>query len=397
MRRFRKSAVTRSKSAYRWVRRRIQPVLKHVRARLRLYLLCLLWLAMAGAVAVGSWSLVNFWDWLQIEQVGEAGGRESGSTTVRNIGLVVAGVVALPLALWRSWVAQRQADTAEQGLLNERYQRGAEMLGSDVLAVRLGGIYALQRLAEEHPQQYHIQIMRLFCAVIRNPTVDSHGETGLASQETGEAAETHEDGGGVRPRQDVEAVMEAIATRKTVGLELERDIGFRLDFRRADLSCLDLLRVKGMKLSGAILTDANLSGIRLPPGTNLSSIRDGYEVNLSKARLNRVNFGFSNLWKADLSNSLLVGSDLQIADLRHANLSGATLANADMSGTSLRCANLSGAKFSIDDHPPARGLTQAQIDQACADRDNPPELDGVLDRFTGTQLVWRGKPLDDKT
>ena len=299
--------------------------------------------------------------------------------------------------LWRSWVAQRQADTAEQGLLNERYQRGAEMLGSDVLAVRLGGIYALQRLAEEHPQQYHIQIMRLFCAVIRNPTVDSHGETGLASQETGEAAETHEDGGGVRPRQDVEAVMEAIATRKTVGLELERDIGFRLDFRRADLSCLDLLRVKGMKLSGAILTDANLSGIRLPPGTNLSSIRDGYEVNLSKARLNRVNFGFSNLWKADLSNSLLVGSDLQIADLRHANLSGATLANADMSGTSLRCANLSGAKFSIDDHPPARGLTQAQIDQACADRDNPPELDGVLDRFTGTQLVWRGKPLDDKT
>ena len=30
--------------------------------------------------------------------------------------------------------------------------------------------YALQRLAEEHPERYHIQIMRLFCAFVRNPT-----------------------------------------------------------------------------------------------------------------------------------------------------------------------------------------------------------------------------------
>ena len=44
------------------------------------------------------------------------------------------------------------------------------MLGSEVLSVRLGGIYALQRLAEEWPDQYHIQIMRLFCAFVRLPT-----------------------------------------------------------------------------------------------------------------------------------------------------------------------------------------------------------------------------------
>ena len=56
-------------------------------------------------------------------------------------------------------------------MLNERYQQGAEMLGSDVLAVRLGGIYALQRLAGEHPQQSHIQIMQAFCAFIRQSAV----------------------------------------------------------------------------------------------------------------------------------------------------------------------------------------------------------------------------------
>ena len=51
------------------------------------------------------------------------------------------------LAVWRSIVAERQADTAQQSLLNERYQKGAEMLGNEVLSVRMGGIYALGRLA----------------------------------------------------------------------------------------------------------------------------------------------------------------------------------------------------------------------------------------------------------
>ena len=126
------------------------------------------------AVAVGIWSLVNYWDWLQITP----DGKESGSTTVRNIGLVIAALVALPLAIWRSLVAQRHADTAQQNLLNERYQQGAEMLGSEVLSVRLGGIYALRRLSEEHPKQYHVQIMQLFCAFVRNPTEDNGNEAG---------------------------------------------------------------------------------------------------------------------------------------------------------------------------------------------------------------------------
>ena len=65
------------------------------------------------------------------------------------------------LAIWRSTVAERQSATAQQGLLNERYQKGAEMLGSDVLSVRLGGIYALERLAAEDPNQYHILVMKL--------------------------------------------------------------------------------------------------------------------------------------------------------------------------------------------------------------------------------------------
>ena len=101
---------------------------------------------------VGSWIQMG-WDWLSEG--------ESNSETIRNVGLVIAGAIALPVALWRSLVAQRQAAAAQQqaltaqfGLAEDRYQKGAEMLGSDVLSVRVGGIYALRGLADDMPGVY---------------------------------------------------------------------------------------------------------------------------------------------------------------------------------------------------------------------------------------------------
>ena len=125
-----------------------------------------------------------YWDWLR------AG--ESGSTTIRNVGLLIGAIIAMVLAVWRSRVAGRQAATAERGLLNDRFQKGAEMLGSDVLAVRIGGIYGLTHLAREHPHQYHVQVMRLFCSFVRGGTA-----------------------GGML-NEDAKAVMDAIGARREV-------------------------------------------------------------------------------------------------------------------------------------------------------------------------------------
>ena len=276
-----------------------------------------------------------FWDWVS--------SGESGSTTIRNIGLVIGGVIALWLAFWRSKIADRQAaaaqrqadiaqkqfeiaqkqfEIAERGLLNERYQRGAEMLGSGVLSVRLGGIYALQRLAKEHPEQYHVQIMRLLCAFVRNPTEDG--------------------GGAAKPdkknqlREDVQAVMAAIGTRGEAGLALEKEAGFALDLRGADLR-----------------------GGYLPRGANLSG-----------------------------------------ANLMEANLSGVRLARVNLSGAELHQTNLSSATLSL-----AIGLTQDQLDEACADVDRLPrylrsprpgsEFSHLKDAETGEPLVWLGQPCRD--
>ena len=93
---------------------------------------------------------------------------ESRSTTLRNLILAFGAIIAIGIAAWRGFVADRQAEASRNqveisrlSLLNERYQKGAQMLGSTALYVRLGGIYALQRLAQENLEQYHGQITDL--------------------------------------------------------------------------------------------------------------------------------------------------------------------------------------------------------------------------------------------
>ena len=39
-----------------------------------------------------------------------------------------------------------------------------------------------------------------------------------------------------------------------------------------------------------------------------------------------------------------------------------------------------------------KSLTQRQLDQACANPENPPKLSGLRDAETGEPLEWRGKP-----
>ena len=325
-----------------------------------------LWLAGAiGVVLIGG--ILSWWFW---DELGSD--TESFSTTLRNVALVIGGVAAILLAVWRSRVserqttiAQRQAETAQHqaeiarhSLLNERYQRGAEMLGSEILSARLGGIYALQQLAEDYPEQYHLRVMRLFCGFVRLPTRENGIEFGPETNE-------EQDRGPQTLRADVQDVMQAIAARSPAGIELERKEEIKLYLRDAYLSALQL---QGANLAYAWLTNANLSCAVLP------------HSDLSYARLRIANLSGAKLRNADLSEAVFWGANLCGAVLRNAILSG-----ADFCGTGARCSA---------NRTPVRGLTQAQLDEARADTDNPPKLNGVLDAETGEPLVWRGKPIN---
>ena len=385
------------------------------------------WLVMAGLILSGLGMGLG-WDWLR----SGAAEKEPNSTTIRNAGIVIAGIFALVFALWRGLVAERQAaasqsqaetaerqaetalrqtetaqcqvETAQQGLLNERYQKGAEMLGSEVLAVRLGGIYALQRLAAEHPEQYHVQIMQLFCAYVRNPT--GQASIHILRYDNGKPV--------YGPREDVQAVMYAIGSRNDADIALERAAeNFQLDLhnvtlQHSQLSNLNLsyAHLEGANLSGARLNGANLRGAGLYrtrlPNASLDDADFSYaflsNADFSNASLADAEFFNASLSGANLSNAMLNGANFFFASLDGANLSDAHLPNVDLSNAHLRDADLTRASFyevwlPDDDPSPANGLMQGQLDQARSVAESPPLLEGVLDDGTGEQLVWRGKPI----
>ena len=285
---------------------------------------------------------------------------ESWSTIIRNLGLVIVAVIALWFARRRILVADRQAATTQRGLLNERYQKGAEMLGSEVLAVRLGGIYALARLAREHPGDYHTQIMRLLCAFVRNPS-GKPGEAPLSTDGLIPAAEfadgqdkaDDEDGVGPPPRarEDVQAVMTAVGERSEAHIVIEDGKKYRLDLIGANLK---FVRLNDAVLDNVNLIDADLSSAML------------HGAKLKGAYLRGTNFEKADLFRADLGGVRLSGANLENANLFNANLTRAVVR---------RC----------------RGLTQEQIDRAVAQKDHPPNLTGTVDANTGEPLVWRGE------
>ena len=297
--------------------------------------------------------VVVLWDWLAKD--------ESGSATIRNIGLVIAGSLAIPLAIWRAVVADKQASSAQhqtaiaqQGLLNERYQKAAEMLGSDVLSVRIGGVHTLRDLAVEQPNQYHVRVMRLLCVFARNPAKDNEIEF---HAESDEEEDEH------TLRADVQDTMQAIGSRNLACISLERREGFKLYLRGADMGHL---QVRAARLSGAWLTKANLSG----GSTTICGL-------IQCGDYGRPTYPAHSSRHADLSDAKFWGADLSKAILYDANLSGADLSGVDANSPMYK--------------EPVHGLTQEQLDEAWADSDNPPKLDGVLDAETGKQLIWRGR------
>ena len=91
-------------------------------------------------------------------------------------GLTVAagtgGAAALLLAMRRQWDTERshaheEFDAGERRI-TELYTKAVDQLGSDMAPVRLGGLYALERLAQGNPG-HRQTIVDVVCAYLRMP------------------------------------------------------------------------------------------------------------------------------------------------------------------------------------------------------------------------------------
>ena len=190
------------------------------------------------------------------------------------------------------------------------------------LEVRIGAIYALERLSQDSERD-HIQIMEILCAYIRqnaqaqDVALPEGKPTPVDWVKWASEGQEH-------PRLDVDVALKVIERRDAKRKQHETDNDYRLGFERAPLRKIILT---GRDLNGANLRDAQLQG---------ADLRD--------AQLQGANLGFAQLQGTNLWDAQLQGANLGGAQLQGAKLGGAKLQGAKFDGDiSLTAATLRGA------------------------------------------------------
>ena len=391
-----------------------------------------------GLIVLFLVSLSNFfWNELHILE-------NSLIETLRNIGLLVGGTVAIYIATWRSFVTEQQAktakgqwetaqlqfQTAQKNLLHERYRSASELLRSDNLHARLSAIDTLRQVITEQPVEYHVLVMRRLTEFLRYK-IEYENENNTADDNEGELQS--------ELRYDLQVALEVVGSRNEFSIQLEKQVSYVPDLHGAKLrfgkflnlnlshvllSNADLANAefRSTVLDNADLNEANLENSRISQ-TNLNNAK------LDCARLNFVEMIYSNLSNANLSrasldqsnliNSSFINVSLSEADVKKARLYGINLTNAILIcsdftqtkfiGVRLQDAELNEAILSatdftevnspkalrdIDKKFHSSGLTQMQLETTVA-KNIAPILDGVVDPKTGEQFLWRGEVFTD--
>jgi len=229
--------------------------------------------------------------------------------------------------------AQEELRLTRQGQITERFTRAIDQLGSEKLEIRLGGIYALERIDKESPERaYHGTVMEVLTAYVRENSRWEPEEPSTSTTDSNEGVE--QDKGGEQDAQptlrglptDILAILDVLIRREEERVPEEHRV--ILDLREADLHKANLQEadLQGTDLQGANLQEAFL-----------------HKANLHKASLQRANLQEAIFRNADLQGADLKWAALQEADLQEADLQGARLYRANLQGTDLRDADLRGA------------------------------------------------------
>lgn len=261
--------------------------------------------------------------------------------------------VAAWIALMRHF-AQTEAD--RQRRISESYSRAVAQLASEKIEERLGGIYTLERISRESPDDYWI-IMETLAAFLRERA--RRGDTvGAALSGDGRTLTAGEidflynnsyqlQGRKKRLPTDIAAVLAVIVRRLVLEQNQEKKENRFFDLSGTDLRGANLvgLHLEYGDLSGANLADTDLQGAQLR-GAHLehADLREAHlrAACLEGASLAEACLKGTTLQGANLSGSFLRGADLEGAHLRRANLESANVEAAHFEGAYLVNANLKG-------------------------------------------------------
>ena len=253
---------------------------------------------------------------------------------------VIGGLVVLA----GLYLTYRRIQITEDGQITERYTNAIAQLGNEEsIEVRLGGLYALERIARESRKDFWT-IMEVLTAFVRgNAPFIPDGDEATPKPGAPQRIQAR------RPQTDVQAALTVIGRRNTDWDEQ----GQRLDLTEVDL--------RGVNLREAHLEWADLSGAHLE-GAYLSG------VHLEWADLSGAHLEGATLWGAHLEGAILYQAHLEGADLSGAYLEGAILYQAHLEGVilfgaQLERANLRGSKgLTVDRLKGVRDAEHAQLD-----------------------------------
>src|SRR5580704_13626734 len=241
--------------------------------------------------------------------------------------LIVLGAAAAGVALYVFTTSSRDRrhEHAERER-SERFMRAVDQLGHPALDVRLGGIYSLERLAQESPED-HGPIIEILAAFVREHAPWPAGPTARSGDGHGHSRGPARGGNGIerrsRPATDVQAAV-TILGRRTLAYDTAAPIA-----------------LPHTALAGAMLTGAHFEGAVLS-GANFEGA-DLFKANLRTADLEGANLRGAGLLLANLNDTVLWGANGEGARLYGANLEGAALKGANMRSAGLTGANLKDA------------------------------------------------------
>ena len=289
-------------------------------------------------------------------------------------GAVIVALLGAPFVIWRAIVAQKQADVAEQGHITDRINKAVEGLGTEKvvsrvwrnvtykldgevrtgfegrdedfklpegaqnvergewkvadrtkpnLEVRIGAIYALERIAQDSDRD-HVQIMEILCTYIRQ---NSPARSAIP-------VDVEVDGFSVKswlpeipiPRIDIQTALYVLGRRNEGQIKIERELDYRFDLTSTNLQRANF---QGLNFAAADFTDSYLDA-----------------SSLEGAEFSDAIFKHASMIKCQFSEAKLAGASFFAADLQYAKhprflLEAKTLMGAILRGTTFHNCHIS--------------------------------------------------------
>ncbi|MBD1865636.1 MULTISPECIES: pentapeptide repeat-containing protein [Trichocoleus] len=240
-------------------------------------------------------------------------------------------------------IGLKNAALAEERLITERFGKAIEQLGDKSLQIRLGGIYALERVAQDSDKDYW-PVMEVLTAFIREDT-----RTRTVQLKGGKPER-------FLVQTDVQAALTVLSRRTR-------------SYKNGEAHRLDL---SGVDLRGANLREANLAGANLSRADLSGAMLVGADLqgaNLEGAVLNQTNLQEVNLHQTNLYKARLIEADLKNAKLWQTNLQDATLEKANLEGAIFEGIEAEGTNFKDSNFAEASGLSPKHIRPAITEKD----------------------------